>query len=209
MNFVKTPLRLIFAANNLDAGVSCPNLSYRLVPKTHRRRFISTGQAPPMGPAPPDNGRRRGEEGRGKDMSVPRRKHACTRQPARQNAGMAGLGQWGRAAVPPPSEAQPPAGLHGGRKEEGRERGSRREVRVRKIVSLPSWAAGKQDWFLVRDRGGRSMKVGARLVFRLPDPPHGRQPICLLLIAYNRRSLCQNCAQRHECAFRVRNRARS
>ena len=79
----------------------------------------------------------------------------------------------------PQSEAQPPAGLHGGRKEEGRERGSKREVRVRKIVSLPSWAAGKQDWFLARDRGkgrkgkrrkwGRNMKVRSRLVSR-PQP---------------------------------------
>ena len=117
-----------------------------------------------LSPAPEQQKKERRKE---KGKPAPRRRHACTRQPARQNAGMAGLGQWGRAATPPPqSEAQPPAGLHGGRKEEGRERGSRREVRVRKIVSLPSWAAGKQDWFLVRDRGGRSMKVGARLVSR-------------------------------------------
>ena len=45
------------------------------------------------------------------------------------------------------------------------ERGQKRRAGQKNCVSA-IWAAGKQDWFLVRDRGGRSMKVGARLVSR-------------------------------------------
>ena len=124
---------------------------------------------------PPNNGRRR--EGKKKRSQL---LAAGMLAPVRKQAWQA-WGSGGGRQSRPQSEAQPPAGLHGGRKEEGRERGSRREVRVRKIVSLPSWAAGKQDWFLARDRG-RSMKVWARLVPR----PRPRPRTAVYLPAANR-----------------------
>ena len=54
---------------------------------------------PDIRPRPEQRKKEKGREEKRK--TIPRRRHAFTRQ----NAGMAGLEQWGRAAVPPPSEA--------------------------------------------------------------------------------------------------------
>ena len=116
---------------------------------------------------PPPLSAHKKEKRKEREREVGSSPQACLHPPASPPECRHGrFGTVGAGGSPAPqSEAQPPAGLHGSRKEEEGEGGGRREARVRKIVPLPSWAAGKQDWFLARDRG-RSMKVGAKLVSR-------------------------------------------
>ena len=89
----------------------------------------------------------------------------------------------GAGGSPALQAKQPPAGLHGGRREEGGKRGSRG-------MHIEQRLGGWQDWFLTRSRGkeekkkgGRSMKVGARLVSR----PRFRPRTAAHLPAANRR----------------------
>ena len=105
---------------------------------------------------PPDNGRR-GIEGKRKRSQF---LAAGMLAPARQNAGMAGLRQWGRATVPPPPERSSRSQgcmMTGERKEERAE--EKFDSEKQRFCSAGACISDR-DWVADREREEKGRKKG-------------------------------------------------